>query len=212
MDDFLYGIGLLGTAVFAVSGALAAARQNMDIFGFSFLALMPAVGGGTLRDVVLGRLPVFWVTDTNFVLVALAAAVLVFAFGDVPGRRRTVLVWMDAAGLALFAVLGTEIALQAGAGVLIAVTMGVVTAVTGGMVRDIICNEVPLVLSREIYATAAFAASATFVAASEVGLGRDGALAGAVCLGFLIRGAGIYYGISLPTSGHRRPEKPGANG
>jgi uncharacterized membrane protein YeiH len=199
MDSWIYALELTGTAVFAISGALAASRAKMDIFGFSFLALMPAVGGGTLRDVVLGRFPVFWVDDTNFVLVAIAAAILVFFFADRPGHRRKILVWMDATGLALFAVLGTEVALQFGTNSLIAITMGVVTAVTGGMIRDIICNEIPLVLTKEIYATAAFAASTIFVVALSNGFDREWALGISVLLGFLIRGVGIRYGLSLPS-------------
>ncbi len=203
MDKLIYGLELVGTAVFAVSGALAASRARMDIFGFSFVALMPAVGGGTLRDVVLGRLPVFWISDTNFVLVAITASVLVFFFADRPGHRRAMLVWMDAVGLALFAVLGAEVALQAGTNSLIAIVMGVVTAVAGGVARDIICNEIPLVLSKEIYATAAFVASTIFVVAIDVGLGRELALATSLILGFLTRGVAIHFGLALPSYQNR---------
>jgi uncharacterized membrane protein YeiH len=204
MYNWIYALEMLGTAVFAISGALAASRARMDIFGFSFVALMPAVGGGTVRDLVLGRVPVFWVNDINYVLVAIAAAILVFLFADRPGHRRQILVWMDAIGLALFAVLGTEVALQIGTNSLIAVTMGVVTAVTGGMIRDIICNEIPLVLTKEIYATAAIAASLIFVIALGNGVDREWALGIGVMLGFLIRGVGIRYGLSLPSFQERK--------
>lgn len=200
----LFVLEMIGTAVFAISGALAASRANMDVFGFAVLALMPAVGGGTLRDIMLGRLPVFWVENNSYVLVALLASLGVYFFADRPGFRRTLLVWMDAAGLALFAVLGTEIALETGVSTLIAVMMGVVTAVLGGMIRDIICNEIPLVLTREIYATAAFAASLTYVLAVRTGMDGTAALVVGVVAGFLVRGVGIVFHLSLPRVGMRQ--------
>ncbi|MBT8090458.1 MAG: trimeric intracellular cation channel family protein, partial [Gammaproteobacteria bacterium] len=154
--SLVYLLEMTGTAAFAVSGALAASRKNMDIFGFCVLALMPAVGGGTIRDILIDRVPVFWIADNRYIAVAIIAALIVFFTSYRPGSRRRILIWMDALGLALFAALGTEICLQHDTGPLVAVMLGVTTAVTGGMIRDIICNEIPLILSREIYATAAF--------------------------------------------------------
>lgn len=199
MPDWTYSLEMLGTAVFAISGALAASRAGMDVFGYSVLAMMASVGGGTLRDIVLGRFPVFWIADNNYVLVAIGAAVIVFFVANRPGFRRVLLVWMDAAGLALFAVLGTEIALGQDVTPVIAVMMGVITAVTGGMIRDIVCNEIPLVLTREIYATAAFAASILFVLAVTAGVERNLALGIGIISGFLIRGLAIRFGWSLPS-------------
>ncbi len=200
----LFALEMIGTAVFAISGALAASRANMDLFGFCVLALMPAIGGGTLRDMMLGRTPVFWIEDNSYVAVALAAAVAVYFFADRPGFRRKLLVWMDAVGLALFAVLGTEIALATGASTLVAVMMGVMTAVLGGMIRDIICNEIPLVLTSEIYATAAFAASLAYLGAVAAGAAATPALVVGVLAGFLVRGAGIVFHLSLPRVSYRR--------
>jgi uncharacterized membrane protein YeiH len=194
----LFVLEMIGTAVFAISGALAASRAGMDIFGFSVLALMPAVGGGTLRDIVLGRFPVFWIEDNSYVTVAIVSALIVYFFADRPGIRKTLLIWMDAAGLALFAVLGTEIALGMGTSALIAVMMGVVTAVLGGMIRDIICNEIPLVLTGEIYATAPFVASIAYVGAVEAGLAGNWALLIGVTAGFIVRGVGIVFHLTLP--------------
>ncbi|MBT8096136.1 MAG: trimeric intracellular cation channel family protein [Woeseia sp.] len=202
----LFILEMVGTAVFAISGALAASRANMDLFGFSVLALMPAIGGGTLRDIVLGRTPVFWIENTSYVAVALLAALGVYFFADRPGFRRTLLVWMDAVGLALFAVLGTEIALNTGVSMLIAVMMGVITAVLGGMIRDIICNEIPLVLTGEIYATAAFVASIAYIAAIELGANTTLSLVIGVVAGFAVRGAGIVFHLSLPRVGYREDD------
>ncbi|MEO1246210.1 MAG: trimeric intracellular cation channel family protein [Pseudomonadota bacterium] len=196
--NLLFVLEMLGTAAFAISGALAASRKNMDIFGFFVMALMPAVGGGTLRDLILDR-PVFWLASPAYVAVALAAALAVFLGHFKPGGRLRLLVWMDAVGLALFAALGTEISLAYDAGPLVAVMLGVATGVAGGMIRDVICNEIPLVLTGDIYATAAFAAGVTYVGANALELSRDLSLLAAVLIGFAVRAAGIRYKLSLPS-------------
>ncbi|HKJ18431.1 MAG TPA: trimeric intracellular cation channel family protein [Xanthomonadales bacterium] len=202
--NFIFGLEMLGTAAFAVTGALAASRKNMDVFGFCVLALMPAIGGGTVRDVIIDRTPVFWIADNRYVIVALVAALVVYFTTWKPGSRRRLLIWMDAIGLALFATLGTEISLAHNTGPLVAVMLGVTTAVTGGMIRDIICTEIPLVLSGEIYATAAFASSLTFVVADYVGLNESLALGLAVVIGFTIRALAIKFDWSLPKWGANR--------
>ncbi len=129
--SFLFVLEMLGTAAFAISGALAAARKGMDIFGFIVLALMPAVGGGTLRDVILDRHPVFWVANTSYVAIALAAAIVVYFSFYKPGGRQRILIWMDAMGLALFATLATRICLDLETGPVVAIMLGVASAVTG---------------------------------------------------------------------------------
>ncbi|HEX5787034.1 MAG TPA: trimeric intracellular cation channel family protein [Woeseiaceae bacterium] len=195
---FQFLLEMLGTAAFAASGALAASRKGMDVFGFIVLALMPAVGGGTLRDLLLDRHPVFWVANNSYVLVAVLVAVAVFLGVYRPGRRQQLLLWTDALGMALFAAIGTEVSLQYGAGPLVAVMLGVATAVTGGIIRDIMCAEIPLVLTREIYATAAFATSVVFVLADSAGLGRNPALVIATLIGFAFRGLAMTYDWTLP--------------
>jgi uncharacterized membrane protein YeiH len=203
--SFVFTLEMLGTVAFAVSGALAASRKRMDIFGFCVLALMPAVGGGTIRDIIIDRVPVFWVSDNRYVAVAIIAALVVFfAPHRKPGGRRQLLIWTDALGLALFAALGTEVCLQHNTGPLVAVMLGVTTAVTGGMIRDVICNEIPLILSREIYATAAFAASLVYVLANKLEMGDAVSLTVAVATGLAIRGLAIVYNWSLPSFGASR--------
>lgn len=200
----VYSLEMLGTAAFAVSGALAASRKNMDIFGFCVLALMPAVGGGTIRDILIDRSPVFWIADNRYVAVAIIAALVVFFSTYRPGSRRRILVWMDALGLALFAALGTEICLEFDTGPLVAVMLGVTTAVTGGMIRDVICNEIPLILSREIYATAAFVTAVCYVVAIQAGIGEQLSLIVAVVVGFAVRAMAIVHDWSLPSFGMHR--------
>ena len=199
--SFVYILEMAGTAAFAVSGALAASRKNMDIFGYCVLALMPAVGGGTVRDIIIDRVPVFWINDNRYVTVAIFAALIVYFSSYKPGSRRRILVWMDALGLALFAALGAEICLQRDTGPLVAIMLGVTTAVTGGMIRDIICNEIPLILSREIYATAALVAALGYVLADSFGFGDHLSLLAAVAAGFTIRALAIIYDWSLPSFG-----------
>jgi uncharacterized membrane protein YeiH len=195
---------MIGTAAFAISGAVAASRKNMDIFGFCVLALMPAVGGGTLRDLLLDRHPVFWVADTSYVIVALLTAIAVFFGVYRPGTRVRLLLWTDALGMALFAAMGTDISLAFGTDPVVAVMLGVATAVTGGIIRDIMCGEIPLVLTKEIYATAAFAAGVVFVAVLYVSGSRNLALVLATAVGFAIRGLAITYNWSLPPPRVRR--------
>jgi len=198
MESTIYSLDLLGTFVFAISGALAAARKRMDIFGFLVVAMSVAVGGGTVRDLVLDAGAVFWVKDANYLYAIALAAVFTFIWAHKVSSRFTILVWADAFGLALFALIGTQKAMAFGAEPVIAILMGVVTGTFGGMIRDVLCGEVPLVLRREIYALAAVAGSTVYWAV--VSLGLEGLPA--LVLGFIatvaVRGPAIVYGWSLP--------------
>ncbi len=187
-----------GVFVFALSGGVLAARKGLDLFGFVVLALMPAVGGGTLRDLVLDS-PVFWVVNPGYLYVTLAAAVLSFAVHRRLLERHKVLRWLDAAGLSLFCVLGAAKALDLTNDPTIAVTMGVVTAVAGGILRDTIANDLPLILQREVYATAAFLGALTFVLMQRYELPGAVLLGIGVALG--IRALGIVRGLELPRPG-----------
>ena len=148
--------------------------------------------------------PVFWVADNSYVIVALITAVIAFFGIYRPGTRQRLLIWTDAMGLALFAALGTEISLEYNAGPIVAIMLGVATAVTGGMIRDIIVNEIPLVLSKEIYATAAFVTGVVFVLADRLGVGNEVALIASVIAGFGVRALAIRYNWSLPAPRVRR--------
>ena len=163
LDALLRWLDLAGIAVFAASGALVASRKRMDAVGFILIAAVTGFGGGTLRDLLLGRTPVFWLRDPALLAVASSVALLVFFTAHRIESRFRALLWADAVGLALYAVLGAEIALLAGAKPWAAVLLGVVTATFGGVVRDVICNEIPLLLRKEIYALAALAGATVFV-------------------------------------------------
>jgi len=160
----LHSIELLGVAVFAISGALAAGRRNFDLLGVVVIALVTATGGGTLRDVLLDRHPVFWIADTTYVYVSLLAALLTVVYARYrhpPGRQILI---ADALGLALFSISGAQIAEHAGHGGIVVVIMGTLTGAAGGVLRDMMCAEVPIILRRgRIYATAAIAGVAAYL-------------------------------------------------
>ena len=145
-----------GVAVFAVTGALVASRKQMDIFGFALLATVTGIGGGSVRDLLLG-VPVFWVQQPLYVAICVAVSAIVFFTAHIPESRYRLLMWLDAVGLAFFCVVGASKGLEAGAGPFIAVVMAVITASFGGIIRDVIGGESPFLLRKEIYVTAALA-------------------------------------------------------
>jgi uncharacterized membrane protein YeiH len=162
--DILSWFALIGTAVFAVSGALLALRKSMDIVGVSFIATLTGIGGGTVRDLLLGATPVGWVKDPTDITVCIACAFVLGVFNQrLVGYRMDWLLYADALGLALFAVLGAAKAEALGAHPLVAVLFGAMSATFGGIIRDIICGEEPVLFRKEIYITAALAGGATFI-------------------------------------------------
>ena len=207
MQGLLYWLDLAGVAVFAVSGALEAARKQLDLVGFLFVAAVTGIGGGTLRDVLLDRGPVFWVHEPVYLWVTSAAAVATFLIAPHIERRAVVLLWADALGMAVFCVLGARMALDAGAAPEVAVLMGTMTATFGGLIRDVVCTETPLLLRREIYATAAAAGAALLVAAEALGAGQPLATGLGLALAFAIRALALTWGLSLPVY-RPRPARP----
>lgn len=172
----------------------------MDLFGYVVIALLPALGGGTLRDMLIDA-PVFWLADPAYLLTAFAAAVLTFLAASLIRRAGEWLVWADALGLSLFCVLGAAKAQTLGYGPVIAVVMGVMTAVVGGIIRDVVCNEVPLILQQDVYATAAFAGAAGYVALTSAGADGIVALWAGAAICFAVRSAALVWKLSLPRRG-----------
>ncbi|MDV7340722.1 trimeric intracellular cation channel family protein [Terasakiella sp. A23] len=203
--DAIYILGMMGTAVFALSGAMAAARQELDIFGFIIVALAPAIGGGTVRDLLLNADGVFWMKDLNYIYVCIAVAVVsFFQVHRLDGKRYQLLTWADAFGLALFTVAGTQAAVTYDLHPVTCVIMGMITGTFGGMIRDIICNEVPFLLQKEIYALAAIAGSCAYLLLIELGLDEQGAMTIGIATTFVVRGLAIALRWSLP---QYRPKK-----
>jgi uncharacterized membrane protein YeiH len=214
MHDFVFWLDLMGVAVFAATGALTASRKQLDIVGFALLAAFTGIGGGTLRDLLIGRLPVFWVAQPVYLAVTTLVAVLVFFTAHRLESRFRVLLWLDAMGLSLYCALGAETALTWGTPASVAVLMGTMTATFGGLIRDIVCAEVPLALRREIYVTAAALGASVFVGLSALGVGADAALIAAAAACFATRGLALWRGWSLPPY-RRRPGRdypPGGAG
>ena len=198
MNDLLYWLDLFGIVVFALSGALMAGRYKLDPFGVVVLASVTAVGGGTIRDVIL-QTPVFWVVQPIYLYVILTTALLTIILVRQPKRipQRFLLI-ADALGLALFAVLGTQKSLAIGSPLPVAIVMGTITGVAGGMIRDVLCNVIPMILQKEIYALAATLGGCLFVLLHSLGWSENEATITAISGALLLRLAAIYWKVSLP--------------
>ncbi|MFG0382357.1 trimeric intracellular cation channel family protein [Pseudomonas sp. zbq_18] len=199
MQQLFYLSDLFGVAVFAITGALMAGRKSMDLFGVLVIAIITALGGGTLRDLILDNHPVSWIRNDTYILVASAAAVgtVLWVRLTQPIHERGLLI-ADAFGLAVFTVIGTEVALQHNVPYSTALIMGVMTGVAGGVMRDVICNEIPLIFQKEIYATACLLGSLVFIGLRELQTPHwlDTGIAMLVVL--LTRLAAIRWHLSLP--------------
>ncbi len=200
----LYVLDLLGVAVFAASGALAAGRKSLDLLGVFVVAVVTAIGGGTIRDVLLDRSPIFWIEDTTYLLViGLAAAATIPTARAVPSveqgkKPRRALLVADAFGLALFTVSGARIALEADLPGVMAVAMGAITGTAGGAIRDVLTGEIPLILRRDLYATASLAGGLVYVVlVTLLGSSLAVALIGAGVV-VALRFAAMLWGLDLP--------------
>lgn len=185
-----------GTFVFALSGGVAAVRKEMDLFGVIMLAFLPAVGGGTLRDLLLDQ-PVFWLEDSVVLAIAAAGGLTAFFAANAIDNWKP-LRWADAAGLALFAVSGAAKAGDLGYGLVIMLLMGTITATFGGLLRDVVANRDPLVLKEDIYATAALFGALVYALLARSPATEAAAFAGGLAAAFTLRGAAILFTLSLP--------------
>lgn len=194
-----HALELLGVAVFAVSGALAAGRKRLDWLGVAVIAVVTAIGGGTVRDLLLDRRPIFWIADPRYLVVCLAATglTLLYVHLRIPAFRA--LFVADALGLAFFTIGGVQIAEQSGVSGLLALLMGVITGVVGGVARDVLLAEIPLILRRgQLYASAAIVGAALYLLLERAGAPRDpAALAGMATIA-IVRFAAILWRLELP--------------
>jgi len=198
-SQLIHWLDVFAVATLAVSGGLTAARRRLDIFGFAVIGTVTGVGGGTVRDLLLGIKPILWVEDPVYVVVCVGVSAGMFFAAPRVARGERILLWADALGLAMFSVLGTQRALLHGASPLIAVVMGVITATFGGMLRDVLCAQVPLIMRKEIYATAAVIGALGYVGLLRLGLGTDVAALAGFAAALFVRGAAITFGWSLPS-------------
>jgi uncharacterized membrane protein YeiH len=201
LSPTILGMNYLGDVVFAVSGALTAGRHKMDIVGYVLIGTITGIGGGTLRDLLLGR-KVWWISNPDELILCVVASIIAFFFISLAKNNNRSIVWLDAIGLGAFAVVGCHVGLICGAPFVVAVFMGMLTATGGGVIRDVLTNTKPMILSAgQLYATAALGGS--FVYALMITQQASPLLAQA--LGFLtvlaLRTASIVYGIGTGTSG-----------
>lgn len=196
VEPLLYWLNIAGLAVFAASGALAAARRRLDLIGACFFALITATGGGTMRDLLIGA-PVFWMTGAAPVVICIVMAIATWV---VPLRLwpERALDWLDAGGLAAFAVYGAAKALSHGIAPLPAAAMGIVTACLGGIIRDMVAGVPSILLRHELYITAALVASGLFVGLTLSNMAEPWPAALGAMAGFALRGAAIRWHLKLP--------------
>jgi uncharacterized membrane protein YeiH len=191
-------LDLCAVAVCAVTTTLEAQRRELDLFGVTVIAVISGIGGGTVRDILLGRLPVYWVHEPIYIIVGMMAAILTFFFASKLTLPKNFFLLPDAIGLALFTATGTHVAMSLHVPWFVAAIMGVITGVCGGVIRDILCNEVPLVFRTDIYATAALIGAFVLIALDGLGMTQQWALLTAMIVTITIRLSAIRWHIHLP--------------
>ena len=198
MHNLMYLSDLTGTIAFAISGAIAGVRKDSDIYGVIVLGCVTAVGGGTLRDVLVGRIPPFIFRDYNYLILSVLASVTVFFFHKFFERRYDILLIMDALGLGVFTIIGLSIGLDYKIGYFGAILMGVLTGTAGGMIRDVLLGEIPLVLQKTVYASACLAGGILFILLFKIGLDKNINLFISATTVFIIRMLAIKLNWNLP--------------
>jgi uncharacterized membrane protein YeiH len=193
----LQTLDYIGIAVFAATGALAASRKQLDIVAFVFFAGVTAVGGGTLRDLLLD-VPVFWVRNPNYLAIPLGVAALVYFTAHLLESRYRVLLWADAVGLAAYTVVGAAKTLAVGASAADALALGILTATFGGVIRDVLAGEPSVILRRELYITCAFAGALVFVLLSGAGAPFWTGATFGFLVAFGVRAGALVWGWALP--------------
>jgi uncharacterized membrane protein YeiH len=197
LTQFLTFLDLAAAAVFAISGALVASRKEMDIVGFLWLGVITGVGGGTVRDVLLD-VPVFWIKDEAPLLICIACAVLAYFTAHKFQSRYRLVLWLDAAGLAIVTVAGASKGLDITGSPVIAVVTGILTGTMGGIIRDTLGQEPSVILRREIYVTASLAGAICYVVLTGLELDQVSASVISFGLVFVVRGLAITKGLALP--------------
>jgi uncharacterized membrane protein YeiH len=208
IDSIAQFLDWFGLCVFALTGALVASRKRMDIVGFALLGSVTGIGGGTIRDMLLGALPVFWVKKPEYLLTCVLVSCAAFFVAHLVQSRQRLLIWADAVGLALFSVTGADIAMNQGGSAIVAIALGVATATFGGIIRDILGGDSPVILRREIYVTASFFGASVFVLLQYFDQSKNLALIAGFAAALLLRAAAISFNLSLPVftgSAENRP-------
>lgn len=205
-DQIIFLLEYAGIALYAMSGALSAGRKGLDILGVVIIAMVTALGGGTLRDLLLDRNPIFWISDPYMLVLITVTAFITIVYVRFNKPPFKALLIADAFGLALFTIVGTQIAEEFYSNPLVIVTMATITGIVGGMLRDVLSNEVPLILRRDIYATAVILGSISYLVIKDFGLSQNVAVTVGVIVVIVLRFMAIIWGIRLPV--FKLPQDP----
>ncbi|MEO7924453.1 MAG: trimeric intracellular cation channel family protein [Chitinophagaceae bacterium] len=195
---FLYIIDILGTISFAVSGAFLAMEKKLDPFGVLVLSFVTAIGGGTLRDILIGNLPVSWLQNETATLVIFCSAIVTMFFGRFLKHLTTTLFLFDALGLGLFTLVGIELGIEKHFSIGVCIALGTITACFGGVVRDVLLNNIPLLFRKEIYALACIAGGLVYFLLKKLNLDADLSKILCILLIFAIRVLAVRFKLSLP--------------
>lgn len=194
----LHIIYLIAITAESMSGALAAGRRNMDIFGVAFIAFVTALGGGTVRDILLGNYPIIWTQHALYIYVTISAGLLTILIARYMRQLNVLFLVLDSLGLIAFTIIGSDVALSLGYSTEVTIMAGMVTGIFGGILRDIICNKTPIVLRKELYASVSLVVAILYLAMLHFSVNHDLALVIAFIAGLTMRLAAIYWAWSLP--------------
>lgn len=200
----LITIYLIAITAEAMSGALAAGRRNMDIFGVAFIAFVTALGGGTIRDMVLGHFPIGWTQHPPYIYLVISAGLVTTLFARFMHHLKTVFLVLDALGLIAFSLIGCEVALGMGYAPVVVIMAGMITGIFGGILRDVLCNQVPVVFRQELYASVSLAVCSLYLVLRDLGLGTEANTLISFGLGLALRLCAIWRGWKLPTFSYRQ--------
>ena len=194
----LTSIYMIAITAEAMSGALAAGRRNMDLFGVALIAFLTALGGGTVRDILLGNFPVTWTQHPRYIYMTITGGLLTIAIARLMRHLHQLFLVLDAAGLVAFTVIGCNVALKLGYDTIVVVMSGITTGIFGGILRDILCNRTPQVLRHELYASVSLVVALLYLELLNQGLSENVTLLAAFSVGLLLRMAAIRWQLSLP--------------
>jgi len=195
---FYFIIDILGTMAFAVSGVLVAMDKKLDLFGVFIIAFVTAVGGGTLRDMLIGNTPVMWMRETIYIFVIFITVVTAVLFVNKLRYLRKTLFLFDTIGIGLFTMLGIEKGLSAELSPIMCIALGTITACFGGVIRDILCNEIPVIFRKEVYATACILGGASYFLLILLPIDGAYAYVAAICIIIVTRLLAVKFKIALP--------------